>query len=192
MSANKAIYLASKSPRRKELLTQIAIDFELIDIDVDESLQDGEEAAVYVRRLASEKAQAGLLNSDGLRPVLGADTIVVLGDKILGKPRDKNDAVAMLLSLSNGSHQVMTAIAVATSQGVDSDVIITDVTFREISPDEALAYWLTKEPVDKAGGYGIQGHGGKFVKNINGSYFAVVGLPLMETQLLLEKMTTTA
>ena len=189
MSVSNAIYLASKSPRRRELLSQIDIDFELIEIDVDETAQTAESAADYVRRLAIEKAQAGLLNSDGLRPVLGADTIVVLGEKILGKPIDKKDGVAMLLSLSNRSHQVMTAIAVATHKELRSDVVISDVTFREITPQEAEVYWCTNEPADKAGGYGIQGYAGKFVKNINGSYFAVVGLPLLETEQLLQQVT---
>ncbi|MDP2560718.1 nucleoside triphosphate pyrophosphatase [Psychrobium sp. 1_MG-2023] len=188
------LYLASKSPRRRELLGQLGIEFELIDSEVDETPQQNEQALDYVRRLAIEKAQAGfqqLVQHNEPCPdsagVLGADTIVVIDQEILGKPKNQADAVRMLLLLSNRTHQVMTAIAIAKDERLISEVVITDVSFREISIQEANDYWLTGEPADKAGGYGIQGIAGQFIENINGSYFAVVGLPLMETQRLVNR-----
>ena len=184
---NDFIYLASKSPRRQELLNQIGILFDLVDIDVEETPQDNETALEYVRRLAIEKSQAGLANCDGQAPVLGADTIVVLNQRIMEKPSDKDNAVEMLLALSGSTHQVMTAIALSTKEQILSDVVITNVTFGQISEQQAIAYWYTGEPADKAGGYGIQGLAGKFVEKIEGSYFAVVGLPLYETQLLINR-----
>ena len=183
-----AILLASKSPRRQELLTQLEVTFELIAIDVDETIMPNEAAADYVLRLAREKAQAGAQQANYVRPVLGADTIVVIDGKVLGKPKNQPDAAAMLTLLSGRSHQVMTSIAIATEQQTVSDLITTDVVFRTISDDEKAAYWHTGEPCDKAGGYGIQGIGGKFIERINGSYYAVVGLPLMETEQLLANL----
>lgn len=179
------IFLASKSPRRQQLLAQIEIDFELVDVAVDESPYPKELAADYVERLAIEKAKAGAVKVDGRQPVLGADTIVVVDNRILGKPSGEQEAMEMLTLLSNRSHQVMTAIAVASANGIVSEVVTTEVTFRTISDSEKQKYWRSGEPCDKAGGYGIQGIGGKFVERIDGSYYAVVGLPLMETERLL-------
>jgi len=182
---HSTIRLASKSPRRQELLTQLQIDFCLVDVEVDETPFANENPADYVRRLAIEKAQAGGLKAGLDLPVLGADTIVVIDNQILGKPRSQQDCLAMLTLLSGRSHQVMTSVAIVSAKGQVSDLIITDVTFRDILDAEKLQYWQTGEPCDKAGGYGIQGLGGKFVQRINGSYYAVVGLPLMETERLL-------
>ena len=183
-----AIALASKSPRRQQLLDQLQVKFKLVAVDVDESVRPQEAAVDYVRRLAIEKAQAGSDQLAGEIPTLGADTIVVVDQQVLGKPRDQQDAAAMLELLENRSHQVMTAIALVTETEVLSDVITTEVNFRAISDVEKAEYWHTGEPCDKAGGYGIQGIGGKFVTRINGSYHAVVGLPLMETEQLLKRI----
>lgn len=178
-----AIYLASQSPRRRELLQQIGVSFDVINVDVPEVIGD-ESPHGYVQRLSQDKAQAGLaLNSD--RPVLGSDTIVVLGDKVLEKPTDKNHAVDMLLGLSGKTHHVMTAVTLCDKQNSETVLSISQVTFRDIGQLEAVAYWDTGEPADKAGGYGIQGKGGVFVKEIKGSYSGIVGLPLYETQQLL-------
>jgi len=183
-----SIYLASQSPRRRELLTQIGIDYEILLNDIDETPHIDEQAHDYVERLAIAKAQAGQLLAVDNKPVLGADTIVVVDEKLLGKPRNKQDAMAMLLSLSNRTHQVMTAIALVQGDEVLSEVVMTKVTFRKITEQEALNYWLSGEPKDKAGGYGIQGLGGQFVERIEGCYFSVVGLPLMKTQQLLNRL----
>lgn len=187
-SKQRAIYLASKSPRRQELLSQIGIPFELVSVDVEETPQPNELAVDYVQRLAREKSQAGLVQATENLPVLGSDTIVVLDGRIMEKPKDEADAVEMLLALSTNTHQVMTAIALSDNEQTLSDVVITNVTFCQISEQQARAYWYTGEPADKAGGYAIQGLAGKFVEKIEGSYFAVVGLPLLETERLLTQM----
>ncbi len=187
-STEQAIYLASKSPRRQELLKQIGIEFQLVDIDVGETPADGEAAIDYVRRLAIEKSQAGVAKREGVAPVLGSDTIVVLDGRIMEKPADKANAIEMLMALSGNTHQVMTAIALSDNEQTLSEVVITNVTFCQISEQQASAYWYTGEPADKAGGYAIQGLAGKFVEKIEGSYFAVVGLPLLETQRLVNKI----
>jgi len=187
-----SIYLASQSPRRRELLTQIGIEYELLLNDIDETPLADESAHDYVERLAIAKARAGQLLAVDNKPVLGADTIVVVDKKLLGKPRNKQDAMAMLLSLSNRTHQVMTAIALVQGDDVLSEVVMTQVTFRAINEQEALNYWLSGEPKDKAGGYGIQGLGGQFVEKIDGCYFSVVGLPLMKTQQLLNRLVPLA
>jgi len=179
------IYLASASPRRKELLSQLNVEFEQFSLDVDESHIDNETPKQHVVRLACLKAQTGVNAGYNDRPVLGSDTIVVLDNKILGKPKDDLDAKNMLLSLSGRTHQVMTAIAFANENKLVSDLIVTDVTFKDLSEEEILAYIATKEPNDKAGSYGIQGLAGRFVSHISGSYFSVVGLPLFETEQLL-------
>ncbi len=184
------IYLASQSPRRRELLTQLNISFEVLSVDVEEQHQSGESPAQYVERLACEKARAGVAVAKTEHPVLGSDTIVVLDGAILEKPKDKHDAVRMLRSLSNNKHQVMTAIALADNSRCLVERVTTEVTFRALSDAEIEAYWDSGEPADKAGAYGIQGIAGKFVSNINGSYSAVVGLPLMETDQLIKKYKT--
>lgn len=185
------LYLASGSPRRKELLTQIGVRFDVVKATVDERWRPGEDALEYVLRLAAEKAQAGLeqLEGQGVRSpvVLGADTAGVLHGEILGKPRDRDDAIAMLLRMGGHTHQVMTGIALATDAGVLVSHSITDVTFRPLSEREAEAYWNSGEPADKAGAYGIQGFGAIFVARIEGSYTGVVGLPLFETAQLLQQ-----
>lgn len=186
---SESIYLASQSPRRRELLDQIGIEFELLSAEIDETPLDNEAAGDYVKRLAIEKAKAGQAIAMANKPVLGADTIVVLDNQLLGKPRNKDHAINMLLALAGRQHQVMTAVALVQGDVVVSEVVTTAVTFRLISEQEALNYWDSEEPKDKAGGYGIQGLGGQFVEKIDGCYFAVVGLPLMKTQQLLSKLS---
>jgi septum formation protein len=184
-----AIYLASKSPRRRELLRQIGVPHHVIAIDVLEAPRAHELPSEYVQRLASEKAQAGwaALISQGLplKPVLGADTIVVCEGHILEKPRDLAQGAAMLRQLAGAAHHVMTAVALASEQGVVVKLSITDVVFRPLDDAEISAYWHTGEPQDKAGGYAIQGLGAVFVQQIRGSYTGVVGLPIEQTVELL-------
>jgi septum formation protein len=174
-------YLASGSPRRRELLTQLGLTFERLVTDVEEQRQNGEEAERYVRRLAREKAQAGVEVAPADLPVLGADTIVVLNNQVLEKPADGADAAKMLALLSGQTHRVMTAVALADRQQTLDCLTITEVTFRLLTPQDIRDYIASGEPMDKAGAYGIQGLGGNFVRKINGSYHAVVGLPLVET-----------
>ncbi|RRS09943.1 MULTISPECIES: nucleoside triphosphate pyrophosphatase [unclassified Pseudoalteromonas] len=181
------LYLASASPRRSELLSQLGYAFEQFSIDADESPLAGETAIQMVERLARLKAQSGVAKGYTDRPVLGSDTVVVIDGEALGKPRDKADFISMMRRLSGNTHQVMTAIALADPNKVLSQVVTTDVTFKELDDTEIEAYWQTKEPQDKAGGYGIQGLGGRFVTEIQGSYFAVVGLPLYETDELIQR-----
>ncbi len=177
--------LASRSPRRRELLDQIGIHHRTIAIDIDETPRTGEAPAEYVLRLAVEKARAGRAASDDSLPVLAADTAVVLGDAILGKPRDRDDAVAMLLRLAGTEHRVLTGVALAWNGGVRSRLSVSHVGFRDIGHAEAEQYWASGEPADKAGGYAIQGLGALFVERLEGSYSGVMGLPLFETGELL-------
>ena len=182
-----ALYLASASPRRRELLAQIGVPFSLIDVSVDESPSRTEYPVAYVERVAREKALAGLAslsNQDGC--VLGADTSVVLDQHILGKPVDRADGLPMLAALSGRTHRVMTAVALASRTACDVRVVISEVSFRVIEPAEAERYWASGEPADKAGGYAIQGWGAVFVSQLHGSYSAVVGLPLCETAQLVD------
>ncbi|MCB5228362.1 Maf-like protein [Alishewanella sp. 16-MA] len=183
------IALASASPRRRELLQQLGVEFDLISASIDESVLPNETAAAYVSRLALQKAQAGAAKIANALPVLGSDTSVVVDNKILGKPTDYADFLAMMQLLSGRQHQVMTAVAIVSPSQTLQALAITDVFFREISEAEMADYWLTKEPCDKAGGYGIQGLAGKFVEKIHGSYSAVVGLPLCETDRLLQQLS---
>ena len=180
-----SLYLASGSPRRRELLTQLGLQFERLITDVEEQRQPEEAAEVYVRRLALDKARAGVAVAPQDLPVLGADTIVVLNNEVLEKPRDAAHAAQMLSQLSGQTHQVMTAVALADSARELDCLVTTDVTFRNITAEEISHYIASGEPMDKAGAYGIQGLGGNFVRKINGSYHAVVGLPLVETNELL-------
>ncbi len=184
----RPIILASASPRRAELLSQLGVPFTAAPVDIDETPRPGEPPAHYVERLAREKAAAGLARArqaDSL--VIGSDTTVVCDDRILAKPADESEAAAMLASLSGRSHRVMTAVALAGEHGCYARLVTTEVRFRELSDSEIRAYCRTGEPLDKAGGYGIQGRGGVFVSGLWGSYSAVVGLPLEETgQLLAE------
>ncbi|MFJ3368701.1 Maf family protein [Pseudomonas sp. NPDC086251] len=183
----KQLYLASGSPRRRELLTQIGVPFSAISADIDETPLNNESPSAYVERLARGKAEAGrgAVVCDEAFCVLGADTAVVLNGKILGKPVDEADACAMLMMLAGHEHEVLTAIAVLDGERCESRVVRSLVRFRPIAREEATAYWASGEPRDKAGGYGIQGLGAVFVAGLNGSYSAVVGLPLCETSELL-------
>lgn len=183
-----SLYLASGSPRRRELLVQIGVPFVTLIASIDETALPGEAAERYVERLAREKALAGLatLNEQAGAVVLGADTAVVLDGCILGKPADQVECLAMLAALSGREHQVLTAVALASAQGVESRVVTSRVRFRELRPGEAEAYWASGEPCDKAGSYGIQGLAAVFVSQLEGSYSAVVGLPLCETAQLLD------
>ncbi|OZB11880.1 MAG: septum formation protein Maf [Marinobacter sp. 34-60-7] len=178
------LILASASPRRAELLTQMGVRFDVRPADIDETVADDESPGAYVERLAREKALAVAATQAGA-VVLGSDTTVVLDGVILGKPTSAEDAEAMLDRLSGQTHQVMTGIAVVSGQQCCSDVVVTDVTFRALSREEIRAYVASGEPMDKAGAYGIQGLGGVFVAHLNGSYSSVVGLPLYETARLL-------
>jgi septum formation protein len=181
------VYLASASPRRRQLLAQIGVPFQVLSVDVDESIAGGESAERYVARLAQAKAEAGLARRTAARhgAVLGADTAVVAGGAILGKPADCADAERMLGLLSARTHEVLTAVALATDDGVLSHLSRSEVTFREIRPAEARDYWNTGESRDKAGAYAIQGYGAVFVSGLRGSYSGVMGLPLFETAQLL-------
>jgi septum formation protein len=189
MNPHKKLILASQSPRRKELLTQLGYQFTVQASEIDESLQEAETAHDYVQRLAKQKAQfihAALSSEAQINSfVLGSDTTVVLNGQILGKPESEDDCIQTLSLLSNSQHQVLTGIALASNTGVEVKVIKTDVVFKTLTIAEIKAYWLTGEPQDKAGSYGIQGIAGQFVKTMSGSYSAVVGLPLYETAKLL-------
>ena len=176
------LVLASASPRRAELLRQIGIKFRVDPADIDESINAEEQPIDLVERLAGQKASCKIASD---RLVLAADTIVFDDVSILGKPRDRTDAIEMLARLSNRIHQVVTAICVANDDSMICQVVTTSVTLRPISEAEAIAYWDSGEPRDKAGGFAIQGLGAVFVKNIQGSYSNVVGLPLFETAALL-------
>ena len=176
------LFLASTSPRRRELLAQAGIEFTVLNVAIDESQRPNELPTAYVERLAKEKAEAGFLKveHDENAVVLAADTIVVLEDAILGKPQNKAQAHEMLRSLSGRSHVVMTAFAIKTHKQVRVQRVNTTVFFRSLTSKEIEWYWQTGEQLDKAGGYGIQGKGGIFVSSISGSYSTVVGLPLAE------------
>ena len=181
------LFLASASPRRRDLLAQIGVPFSLIDVSVDESPSPTESPEAYVERVARDKALAGLSGLDERDAcVLGADTSVVLDQRILGKPVDRADALAMLAALSGRTHRVMTAVALVSRTACEVRVVISEVTFRVIDEAEAQRYWASGEPLDKAGGYAIQGWGAAFVSQLHGSYSAVVGLPLCETAQLLD------
>lgn len=180
-----SIALASASPRRRELLTQLGVNFTLVSADIDETPLQGELPAHYVARLAQQKARAGLARLTEVKPVLGADTIVVADNCLLGKPADFAAFRHTMQQLSGRSHQVLTAVALLDARRCLTAVVSTDVWFRPLTDNDISWYWHTGEPQDKAGGYGIQGLGGKFVQRLNGSYSAVVGLPLCETEQLL-------
>ena len=176
--------LASASPRRRELLDQLAVPHVLAAPDLDEAIVPGESAADYVVRMARAKARIVHPHGSGL-PVLAADTIVLLDERIYGKPADAEDGVAMLLQLSGRTHQVLTAVALAAAGEVNHRLSRSEVRFRHLSLAEATAYWNTGEPRDKAGGYAVQGHGAVFIEHLSGSYSGVMGLPLFETAELL-------
>jgi septum formation protein len=192
------IYLASRSPRRRELLAQIGVKFEPLlfregsrqDADTDEAPQPGEQPDAYVRRVATAKVQAAwqrIVMRRGLRrmPVLAADTTVCLAGEILAKPVDRADAERMLRLLAGTRHRVLTAVAVGFEQRLEIAVSESQVTFCALDDARIQAYVNSGEPFDKAGGYGIQGRAGAFVERLEGSYSGVMGLPLYETANLL-------
>jgi septum formation protein len=230
----KHLVLASGSPRRKELLSQLGYEFSVLVTDVEECKHAQETAEEYVQRLSLDKALAALslltenssekqhvvtgsdtvvsssdnrdlgsdiaavgsdivaLDSDIVAldseiVVLGSDTVVVSQEQVLEKPADLADSKRMLTQLANERHQVMTAVSVVSAEKHKTEIIITDVWFKPLSEKEIEQYWQTGEPCDKAGSYGIQGLGGRFVTRIEGSYYAVVGLPLFETDQLLQE-----
>ncbi len=191
------IYLASRSPRRRELLAQVGVRFDLLlfrlpprdDAEVSEDWQPGEAPEAYVQRVARAKAEFGadLITRRAIvaRPVLAADTTLDLDGEIIGKPRDEADAIAILTRLSGRSHRVLTAIAMAQGERVEQRLSVSTVRFRPVGADEIKRYVQSGEPMDKAGAYGIQGRAALFIEEIHGSHSGIVGLPLCETALLL-------
>lgn len=196
---NQRIYLASRSPRRRELLKQIGVPFELLllredlrrGVDVDETPLPEESPGVYVLRMAGAKASMGArqITFRGLpgRPVLAGDTTVMLEGAILGKPEDADHAARILRALSGREHQVLTAVAVALRDRVETQISVSSVWFRDLTDADIRRYIATGEPLDKAGAYAIQGRAGAFVTRISGSYSGIMGLPLAETAELLQK-----
>jgi len=184
------IYLASASPRRSALLSQIGVPHGARPVHVEESAAAGEAPDCYVQRLARAKAEALWQQLDPVArlPVLGSDTTVVLDGEILGKPVDRAEGIGMLSRLSGKTHQVYTAVALRHADACEVCLSLSAVTFRRISVAECEAYWRTGEPIDKAGGYAVQGIGAVFVTRLEGSYSGVMGLPLCETAALLERI----
>ena len=192
------IYLASQSPRRRELLKQIGVNFEMLllrsdprrKVDVDEAPHVEELPETYVKRVCEAKANAGwgALKFRNLPafPVLAADTSVIVDGKIIGKPRDREEAAAMLRQLSGRQHQVLSAVAMAFEGRTETRLSVSEITFASISEERILRYILTNEPLDKAGAYAIQGYAAAFIKEMGGSYSGVMGLPLFETAELLQ------
>lgn len=190
MLSKPLIILASASPRRSALLTQIGVEHRVMPVDVDERLLPSEHPADYVQRLAAAKAEclwSHLPLSERL-PVLGADTAVVLDDEVLGKPRDGADCERMLRALSDRTHRVLTAVALRAERGCDLELSVSEVAFRPLQDAEIAAYWSSGEPADKAGAYAVQGLAALFIERIEGSYSGIVGLPLRETGRLLQKV----
>jgi septum formation protein len=197
---DRSIYLASRSPRRRELLSHIGVKFHLLlfrdrpesDVEVNEEVRPGESPAEYVLRLARAKAEAGwrrLLQRNLPRaPVLAADTTVALDGSIFGKPADRREAAAMLAALSGRRHEVLTAVAVKYDNRLETALSTSEVQFRELAPEEIREYVATGECDDKAGAYAIQGRAAKFVAEIRGSHSGIVGLPLFETAQLLDRL----
>lgn len=185
------VYLASNSPRRRELLEQIGVAYEVVTVDVDETPLPKEPPAAYVARLALAKARTGwrALSPSQAKagPVLGADTAVVVDNVILGKPADHADGLAMLARLSGREHEVWSAVALAAEGREAVRCQQSRVRFRPLTPAECAAYWTTGEPIDKAGGYAVQGRAAAFISELRGSYSGVMGLPLFETAELLQE-----
>jgi len=183
------LFLASASPRRQALLSQLGVEFAVASQDIDETQRGNESPEDYVLRMAAGKAASALgqLAAANASVVIAADTIVLCDQEVMGKPVDRADAVRMLLQLSNRDHHVLSAVTIATVGQHSSAVSDSIVSFRFISPDEAECYWQSGEPEGKAGGYAIQGLAAVFVKRIAGSYSGVMGLPLYETAQLLEE-----
>lgn len=193
MKLDRKIYLASKSPRRRELLRQIGIEFDLLlsEKEVDESVHANENALDYVARVTRDKLASAqhtlLLRQLPPKPILSADTTVVIDHLILGKPADHAEALAMIGRLSGRTHQVLTSVAVGIGDEVWQITQQSDVTFATLSDEAIEAYCSTVEPYDKAGAYGIQGLASMFISHIVGSHSGIMGLPLFETAQLLEK-----
>jgi septum formation protein len=188
MNSMKPILLASGSPRRRELLSQLGVSFTVKAADIDETMTSGEKPVDYVQRMALEKALAGLNLRAGAVPALGADTIVLLEGDVLGKPRSRAEAENMLQSLSGSTHHVHSSVALAIDRGnVMAALNTTSVTFGTMPLDWILKYCQSEEPMDKAGAYAIQGGAGQFIRRIEGSYTGVMGLPLFETAQLLRR-----
>ncbi|MGH8481232.1 MAG: Maf family protein [Nevskiaceae bacterium] len=183
------IYLASRSPRRQELLRQVGVRFEIVPADVTEQPRPGQSPADYAAAMALAKARAGhsAVREPQPLPVLGADTDVVVDGAILGKPRGRDEALAMLARLAGRTHEVFSSVAVVLGARAEAALSVTRVSFGAITPEQAAAYWDSGEPADKAGAYAIQGRGAQFVREIHGSYSGVVGLPLYETLELLRR-----
>ncbi len=188
------LYLASASPRRREILDQLGLAYQLLPQDIDESRLPGEAPEDYVCRLAVAKAQAALngLQEVGQCACLGSDTTVVWENEIFEKPKDEADARRILRCLSGRTHEVLTAVALVTAQSSELRLSRSQVTFRPLLEDEISQYWLTGEPADKAGAYAIQGLGAMFIKEIKGSYSSIMGLPVQETVELLSAVGITA
>ncbi len=190
------IYLASKSPRRTKLLQQIGVEHQILDIEVDEDINSSNSPQENVRALSVLKCQEGVRKvtseSKSTFPILAADTIVVLEDKIFGKPQSESDAISMLLKLSGKTHLVMTGVTVGvitTEQAKFHTIsVASNVEFAKLTESDCKEYCKTNEPFDKAGGYGIQGYGSAFIKKINGSYSNIVGLPIHEVVKLLKEL----
>lgn len=182
------LYLASKSPRRAELLARLGVDFGVLDLDIPEHRQPNEPAEEYVRRVAREKAGAGLLMVVSVPHalVLGADTEVILDDQVFGKPRDAADAAAMLRRLSGRTHRAVTAVSLVGASREAQAVSVSEVSFAELGEEEIAAYVGSGQAEGKAGAYGIQGAAERFVRHLSGSYSGVMGLPLFETSRLLK------
>jgi len=185
-AAPAELILASASPRRRALLRQLGVRFEILPADVDESTRAGERPDAYVLRLARAKALGVWRQENGRLPVLGSDTAVVLDGEILGKPADRNEAEAMLRRLSGRTHEVFSAVALVHGrEQVDDRLNVSRVTFAELEPDWISEYCDTGDPMDKAGAYGVQGRAGERIARIEGSFYGVMGLPLYETSRLL-------
>jgi len=183
------VYLASGSPRRRELLQQIGVPFQVLEVAVDETPRDGEDPTDYVGRVAVAKAEAGrslVKCEQGAPLVLGADTAVVLDQQLFGKPGTEAQALTMLRQLSGRTHRVSTAVALSAQGVTQLRVSHSEVTFRVLREEECLAYWETGEPRDKAGAYAVQGFAAVFIAGLRGSYSGVMGLPLFETAELLD------
>jgi len=188
MNSQPCILLASGSPRRRELLKQLAVKFEVAAADIDESLVEGEIPRDYVLRLSREKALAGFRHSGGRLPVLGSDTIVLLDGEILGKPETRKEAEGMLKRLSGRTHEVYSGVAlVLDPQTVLDTLNVTSVTFGDMPAAWIRKYCQGDEPMDKAGAYAVQGGTGQYISRIDGSYSGVMGLPLYETAELLRR-----
>jgi len=188
MNKEYSILLASGSPRRRELLTQLGLTFRVAPADIDESIFAGETPTEHVVRLAREKAQSGFRQSDGVLPVLGSDTIVLLDDEILGKPESRDQAAGMLQRLSDHTHHVYSAVAIVLQSGKVLETLnVTAVTFGHMPSEWIRQYCQGDEPMDKAGAYAVQGGAGQHIRRIEGSYSGVMGLPLYETAELLRQ-----